>query len=93
RYCPHYNNAENERSKCVKFENGLRPEIKACIGYQELRQFATLVNKSQIYEEDNKAKYSHYEAQSERRNAGQNHSKSYDVQKGGRKDKQKINTE
>ncbi|MCI46560.1 gag polyprotein-related, partial [Trifolium medium] len=72
RYCPHYNNAKSERSKCVKFENGLRPEIKAGIGYPELRQFATLVNKSQIYEEDNKAKYSHYKAQSERRNAGQN---------------------
>ncbi|CAJ2629319.1 unnamed protein product [Trifolium pratense] len=45
RYCPHYNNVENERSKCVKFENGLRPEIKAGIGYQELRQFATLRKK------------------------------------------------
>ncbi|MCI40952.1 hypothetical protein A2U01_0062185, partial [Trifolium medium] len=36
RYRPHYNNADNERSKCVKFENGLRQEIKAGIGYQEL---------------------------------------------------------
>ncbi|GAU38281.1 hypothetical protein TSUD_119620 [Trifolium subterraneum] len=93
RYCPHYNNAENERSKCAKFENGLRPEIKAGIGYQELHQFATLVNKSRIYEEDNKAKYSHYKAQRERRNAGPSRSKPYDVQKGGRKGKQKINNE
>ncbi|MCI66623.1 hypothetical protein A2U01_0087881, partial [Trifolium medium] len=27
RYCPHYNAAENETSKCVKFESGSRPEI------------------------------------------------------------------
>ncbi|XP_045802491.1 zinc finger CCHC domain-containing protein 9-like [Trifolium pratense] len=90
RYCPHYNNVENERSKCVKFENGLQPEIKAGIGYQELRQFATLVNKSRIYEEDNKAKSNHYKALSDKKNAGQNRSKPYDKPKVDQEGKQKT---
>jgi len=33
RFCLHYNAAGVESSKCVKFENGLRPKIKQFIGY------------------------------------------------------------
>ena len=32
-YYPHYSEATAEFSKCVKFENGLRPEIKQVVGY------------------------------------------------------------
>ncbi|MCI74186.1 GRAS family transcription factor, partial [Trifolium medium] len=28
RFAPHYNTMEVEEDKCVKFENGLRPDIK-----------------------------------------------------------------
>ena len=34
KYFSHYNTANAERSKCLKFVNGLRPDIKKAIGYQ-----------------------------------------------------------
>jgi hypothetical protein len=34
KFCPQYNTAGAERSKCIKFVNGLRPEIKKAMGYQ-----------------------------------------------------------
>ncbi|XP_058744316.1 uncharacterized protein LOC131616879 [Vicia villosa] len=34
KYCPYYNTANAERSKCLKFVNGLRHDIKKSIGYQ-----------------------------------------------------------
>lgn len=32
KFCPHYNAATTKGSKCIKFENSLRPEIKQDIG-------------------------------------------------------------
>ncbi|MCI65682.1 GRAS family transcription factor, partial [Trifolium medium] len=46
RFAPHYNTMEAKEDKCVKFENGLRPYIKQLIGFSEIRDFPTLVNKS-----------------------------------------------
>lgn len=37
--CPDYNCVEDEGSKCVMFESGLRLEIKTFIGYQNIRKF------------------------------------------------------
>ncbi|XP_058762759.1 uncharacterized protein LOC131636126 [Vicia villosa] len=34
KYCPYYNTMNAERSKCLKFVNGLRPDINKAIGYQ-----------------------------------------------------------
>ncbi|XP_058760882.1 uncharacterized protein LOC131634252 [Vicia villosa] len=34
KYCPYYNTMNAERSKCLKFVNGLRHYIKKSIGYQ-----------------------------------------------------------
>ncbi|XP_057443196.1 uncharacterized protein LOC130734935 [Lotus japonicus] len=51
---PSYRDAANENSKCIKFENGLRPDIKAAIGYQQIRNFYTLVDKCRIFENDDK---------------------------------------
>ncbi|XP_058742114.1 uncharacterized protein LOC131614563 [Vicia villosa] len=61
KYYTHYNNDEaNEFSRCIKFENGLRDEIKQGIRYQRIRRFADLVDCSRIFEEDNiKLKSSH----------------------------------
>ncbi|XP_050918724.1 uncharacterized protein LOC127136175 [Lathyrus oleraceus] len=42
---PHYNGAVIEASKCIKFENGLHPEIKRDIGYQQTCQLPELVSK------------------------------------------------
>lgn len=45
KFCPYYNSGTAEGSKCIKFESGLRPEIKQGIRYQEIRRFFVLVNK------------------------------------------------
>ncbi|MCI60060.1 hypothetical protein A2U01_0081315, partial [Trifolium medium] len=58
---------EAEEDKCVKFENGLRPDIKQLIGFSEIRNFPTLVNKSRIYDKDSRAKANYYKATNEKR--------------------------
>lgn len=58
-YSPHYNGAEAEESKCVKFESGLHPNIKQLIGYQEIHWFSVLVNKCRTYDEDSRARSAH----------------------------------
>ncbi|GAU21686.1 hypothetical protein TSUD_242580 [Trifolium subterraneum] len=76
-FSPYYNTAEAEHDKCVKFESGLRPEIKHLIGFSEIRNFATLVAKSRICDEDGKAKSSYYKAMTEKRGKGQDRGKPY----------------
>lgn len=63
----HYNVASVEGSKCIKFESGLRPQIKQSIKYQEIHQFDVLVNRCQIYDEDCKARYAHYKSLSDKK--------------------------
>ncbi|XP_058751927.1 uncharacterized protein LOC131625027 [Vicia villosa] len=59
-YTPYNNDEAGEFSKCIKFENGLRDEIKQGIRYQRIRRFVDLVDCSKIFEEDNiKMKSSH----------------------------------
>ncbi|XP_020231902.1 uncharacterized protein LOC109812364 [Cajanus cajan] len=60
RYCTHYHGEGGERAKCIKFVNGLRPEVKTAINYQETYQFPTLVNKYSIYDCDNRARAAFY---------------------------------
>ncbi|KAF1898502.1 hypothetical protein Lal_00032082 [Lupinus albus] len=55
RYCPYYELEANIRSKCVKFEIGLKPELKTMFGHQKISDFPTLVNKCRMYEDDMKA--------------------------------------
>ncbi|RHN78856.1 putative nucleotidyltransferase, Ribonuclease H [Medicago truncatula] len=68
KFYPHYTAENAEFSRCIKFENGLRPDIKRAIGYQQLRVFPDLVNSCRIYEEDTKA---HYKIVNERKGKGQ----------------------
>ena len=39
KFYPHYAPETAEFSKCIKFENGLRADIKRAIGYQKIRDF------------------------------------------------------
>jgi len=64
KFYPHYNAETAEFSKCIKFENDLRAEIKRAIGYLKIRQFSYLVSGCRIYEEDTK---SHYKIMNERK--------------------------
>jgi len=68
KFYPHYTPDTVEFSKCIKFENGLRVDIKRAIGYRKIRNFSELVSSCRIYEEDTKA---HYKVMSERRGKGQ----------------------
>ncbi|MED6203387.1 hypothetical protein PIB30_114991, partial [Stylosanthes scabra] len=45
------NMAEFEEWKCIKYEGGLREELLTSIGPMEIRNFAELVNKSQLAED------------------------------------------
>ncbi|XP_050896157.1 uncharacterized protein LOC127102880 [Lathyrus oleraceus] len=83
---PHYDGANAEFSKCIKFENGLRLEIKKAVGYQKIRVFADLIDSCRIFEEDNNA---HYKILSEKRGRGQHsRGKPYETPVG--KGKQKV---
>ena len=85
KFYPHYTEENAGFSKCIKFENGLRPEFKKAVGYQKIRVFADLVDSCRIYEEDNNA---HYKIISEKRGKYQhNRGKPYDTPTGKGKQK------
>src|ERR1044072_4851987 len=80
KFYPHFNDEGAEFSKCIKFENGLRPEIKKAIGYQKIRVFADLIDSCRIFEEDSNA---HYKMLSDKRSKGQqSRGKPYDAPTG-----------
>ncbi|XP_050900594.1 uncharacterized protein LOC127107346, partial [Lathyrus oleraceus] len=77
KFYPHYTGAGAEFSKCIKFENGLRSEIKKAVGYQKIRIFTELVDSCRIFEEDNNA---HYKIVSDRKGKQhQSRGKPYDA--------------
>ncbi|XP_050889250.1 uncharacterized protein LOC127094465 [Lathyrus oleraceus] len=92
KFCPCYNSVAAEGSKCTKFESGLRPEIKQCIGYQETRQFSVLVNKCRIYDKDSRARSCHYKSISENKRKDHNCGKPYSdpVDKGKQKPEREL---
>jgi hypothetical protein len=77
RFAPHYNTVEAEYDKCVKFENGLRPEVKHMIGFSEFRNFATLVTKSRICDADGRSRSDHYKMMKDK-SKNQDRGKPYD---------------
>ncbi|GAU43227.1 hypothetical protein TSUD_241170 [Trifolium subterraneum] len=93
-FSPHYNTPEAENDKCVKFESGLRPDIKHIIGFAEIRNFTTLVAKARICAEDGKAKSNYFKAV---RGRSQDRAKPYEVKgKGsarGGKGKEKMDND
>ncbi|KAI5427305.1 hypothetical protein KIW84_032644 [Lathyrus oleraceus] len=72
KYYTPYDEATGEFSKCVKFENGLRPEIKQAIGYQRIRVFSDLVDCCRIFEQDTKARSESYQQRVDRKGKNQN---------------------
>ncbi|XP_027357183.1 uncharacterized protein LOC113866555 [Abrus precatorius] len=68
KFCPYFNNNGDDRSRCTKFESGLRLDIKLAIGYQEIIHFPTLVNRCRIYEDDAKAKQAQWKSSGPQRN-------------------------
>lgn len=82
RYGPCYNDVDVEGSKCVKFKNGMRPEIKLFIGYQEIHRFLVLVNKCGIYDKDSKARSTYYNSLGEKKIGNHNRCKPYTTPRG-----------
>eukprot|EP00256_Glycine_max_P049944 XP_006605102.1 uncharacterized protein LOC100814862 [Glycine max] len=58
-----------ERSKGVKFINGLRPEVKMMVNFHDTQNFAQLTNMCRIFDEDQREKVAFY------RNANASHGK------------------
>ncbi|XP_050914957.1 uncharacterized protein LOC127129891 [Lathyrus oleraceus] len=81
KFCPHYNTANVERSKCLKFVNGLRPDIKKAMCHQQITRFSELVNKSRIYDEDSRESVAHYKSLNDKKGKGQFRGKAYDGKK------------
>src|ERR1051325_9735184 len=80
KFYPHFDGEGAEFSKCIKFENGLHPEIKKAIGYQKIRVFTDLIDSCRIFEEDSNA---HYKMLSDKRSKGQqSRGKPYDIPAG-----------
>ncbi|KAF1858904.1 hypothetical protein Lal_00008382 [Lupinus albus] len=52
RFFPYSELEVDGRSKCSKFESGLRPKLKMMFRHQEISDFATLVNKCRMYKND-----------------------------------------
>ncbi|XP_020231992.1 ATP-dependent RNA helicase glh-1-like, partial [Cajanus cajan] len=63
-----YDGVGNEEEKCVKFVSGLRPEIKQVFNYQGITHYHELVNKCRVYDEDNRARVTHYKSGGPMRN-------------------------
>ncbi|XP_050920294.1 uncharacterized protein LOC127137931 [Lathyrus oleraceus] len=81
KFCRHYNTTNAERSKCLKFMNGLRPDIKKAMGYQQIMRFSELVNKSMIYDDDSRESVAHYKSLRDKKGKGKFQGKSYDGKK------------
>jgi len=79
RFFPYINAVGAEVSKCLKFENGLRPEIKQFIGHQQIHQFSLLVTTCWIYEDQSKGRASHYKAVSEKKGRDLSRGKPYNI--------------
>ena len=51
RYYTPYQNLVDDRTRCVKFINGLKPIIKEAVRMQAIRHFPTLVNTCRVFKE------------------------------------------
>ncbi|KAL6561072.1 hypothetical protein OROGR_003792 [Orobanche gracilis] len=77
KFYPHFNGEGAEFSKCIKFDNGLRSDVKKAVGYQKIRTFSDLVDSCSIFEEYSNA---HHKIVPDRRDKSQqNRSKSYET--------------
>ncbi|XP_020240665.1 uncharacterized protein LOC109819365 [Cajanus cajan] len=94
RFCPMYDGVGNEEDKCVKFVSGLRPEIKQVFNYQGITHYHELVNKCRVYDEDNRARVTHYKSGGPmRNNKFGSSSKSKPYTKSARDSSSKVNNQ
>jgi len=86
RFCPYINAEDAMVSKCVKFENGLRPKIYPYICFHEIRGFDTLVRKCRMFDDAGKARMNYYKASNDKKGKGHEFGKPYNKDKGKKKD-------
>ena len=70
RFYPYINTEDAMISNCVKFENGLRPDIYQYICFHEVRDFDTLVHKCRMFDDAGKAKASYYKVMNDKKGKG-----------------------
>lgn len=68
--CPYINAEGVKASKYIKFESSLHPHIYQHVGFHEIRDFVTLVNKCQIFDEASKAKTNFYKLVNDKKGNG-----------------------
>ena len=86
RFCPYINAEDAMVSKCVKFENGLRPDIYEYICFHEIRDFDTLVHKCRMFNGAGKAEASYYKPMNDKKGKSHRFGKSYNKDKGRKKE-------
>lgn len=60
RYFPHYQWEAEERSKCVKIINGLRPKVKMMVNCHNIHNLAHLTNMCTIFDKEQREKVAFY---------------------------------
>jgi len=86
RFCPYINAEDAMVSKCVKFENGLRPDIYQYICFHEIRDFDTLVHKYRMFDDAGKDKAGYYKVVNDKKGKGHGFGKSYNKDKRKKKE-------
>jgi len=86
RFCPYIKAKDAMVSKCVKFENGLRPEIYQYICFHGIRDFNTLVHKCHMFDDAGKAKMSYYKAVNDKKGKDHGIGKPFNKDKSKKKD-------
>jgi len=86
RFCPYINAEDAMVSKCVKFENSLKPKIYQYICFHEIRDFDTFVHKCRMFNDVEKARMNYYKAMNDKKGKGHGFGKPYNKDKGKKKD-------
>ncbi|XP_019442301.1 PREDICTED: uncharacterized protein LOC109347024 [Lupinus angustifolius] len=76
KFSRYFQQSENKREKCIRSENGLRPELKPVVSFQEIFQMPTLVKKCRVYEKDIMDQRTYHKNLQSQKNVGPNHHKS-----------------
>jgi len=86
RFCSYINAEDAMVSKCVKFENDLKPEIYQYICFHEIKGFDTLMHKCRMFDDAGKARMKYYKARNDMKGKGHGFGKPYNKNKGKKKD-------
>jgi len=82
RFCPYINAEDAMVSKCVKFENDLKPKIYQYICFHEIIDYDTLVHKCRMFDDAGKARMNYYKARNDKKGKGHRFGKLHNKDRG-----------